>query len=204
MFLLKINKQNKIAFQVIKKILFNIKVLTILKHPQKIKKLKLILMFLVLKKNKSLYVKNRSKFYQTLPICSSNNVFSKQHVHYIVNINLTYTNTFINVTDIKGNVKINYSGGSVGLKSKQKIKQPTAMLSLIKHLIINAKFLNNNSLALHFKNTRLNYERYVIKLLKQFFFIKTVKSYNFQPHNGCRPKKIKRLKKNFIKFVLKR
>nr|YP_010377286.1 ribosomal protein S11 [Odontella aurita]QYB22935.1 ribosomal protein S11 [Odontella aurita] len=180
--------------------------LTFLKKKKKIRQLKVILIFLSLKKNKILdFGSNNEKILgQIQKKRTQNKNLFKHCIHYIVNVNLTYTNTFINITDIKGNVKICYSGGSVKLKSKQKIKQPTAILTLLKQLIINAKFLTNNSLAIHFKNTRTNYESYIIKLLIQKFYVKSVKSYNFQPHNGCRPKKIKRLKKKYIKFVLEK
>ena len=32
-------------------------------------------------------------------------------------------------------------------------------------------------------------------MVKKKFFIKLIKDYNLQPHNGCRPKKIKRKRK---------
>ena len=60
-----------------------------------------------------------NKYFNILFTDYSLNIITK----YIININLTYTNTFINVTDIKGHVKLSYSGGSGFLKSKQKVKR---------------------------------------------------------------------------------
>lgn len=119
--------------------------------------------------------------------------FYKQNlVRYIVHINLTSTNTLVSVTDIKGNVKLFYSSGQVNLKGKQKTKQPAALINILKRLLLKAKFMQNEPLAIHFKNTRSHYEAFIVKMLKTKFFIKTIRSYNTQPHNGCRPKKIKR------------
>jgi ribosomal protein S11 len=199
MFLLKINKiQNKTVVNIVNKILFNIKLLAFLKKKKKVKNLKSILIFLLVKKIKNVYYKDHLNRHQIIKKISQNKFSPTQCVHYIININLTYTNTFINVTDIKGHVKLSYSGGSGFLKSKQKVKQPTAILTLLKQLVSTADFLTNSFLAIHFKNTKTYYEYYVIKLLKQKFFIKTVRSYNFRPHNGCRLKKIKRLKKMIL------
>ena len=130
---------------------------------------------------------------------SSNN-FKQNLIVYVININLTNTNTLVSVTDIKGNVKIFYSSGQVNLKGKQKTKQPAALINILKLLIVKAKFIQNKPLALHFKNTKPYYESFIIRMLKKKFFIKTIRSYNLQPHNGCRPKKIKRFKrKKYIK-----
>lgn len=119
--------------------------------------------------------------------------FYKQSlVSYIVHINLTSTNTLVSVTDIKGNVKLFYSSGQVNLKGKQKTKQPAALINILKRLFLKAKFMQNEPLAIHFKNTRSHYEAFIVQMLKTKFFIKTIRSYNMQPHNGCRPKKIKR------------
>ena len=122
----------------------------------------------------------------------SNTSYKQNLVRYIVHINLTSTNTLVSVTDIKGNVRLFYSSGQVNLKGKQKTKQPAALINILKRILVKAKFMQGEPLAIHFKNTRSHYERFIVKMLKTKFFIKTIRSYNMQPHNGCRPKKIKR------------
>jgi ribosomal protein S11 len=122
---------------------------------------------------------------------------AQEIIQYIFHINSTYTNTFVNVSDAKGNVKISFSAGSFDLKKKQKTKQPLAILTILKQLFSHFK---NSVIAIHFKNIAVNHERFVIKLLKQKFFIKTMRSFNLHPHNGCRPKKLKRLKNRSYKF----
>ena len=121
-------------------------------------------------------------------------------IKYIITIHVSKTNTLINITDIKGNLKLFISAGSVKLNGKQKVKQPTAFINILKILITKAKFLKNKPVAVHFKNINTYYELFLINMLKSKFFIKIIRSYNLQPHNGCRPKKIKRKKRRLKIF----
>jgi len=116
-------------------------------------------------------------------------------ITYIINIYLTNTNTFINITDLKGNSKVYYSSGYLNLKGKQKIKQPLTIINILKILITKTKFLKNKPIAIHFKNIKSYYESLITKKIKNKFFIKFIRSYNLQSHNGCKLKKIKRFKK---------
>ena len=196
------------TFYLIEKINKNIALLFSLKRRKKIQSINFFLFSLFLKKSNLLEVKTRYKLLQHLKTNSyykksfkrqknkppKYRYYKKSYVTHILNINLTNTNTLINITDIKGNVLLSYSSGFFQLKGKQKIKQPGALITVLKQLICYAQSLKKASLAVHFKNVRSNYESFVISILKQKFFIKTVRSYNFQPHNGCRPKKLKRIK----------
>ena len=49
--------------------------------------------------------------------------------------------------------------------------------------------------ALHFKNVKTYYESFLINLIKKKVFIKAIRSYNLQAHNGCRLKKLSRFKR---------
>lgn len=121
-------------------------------------------------------------------------------INYVINIKLSLTNTLINVSDIKGNPKIYYSAGMLGLKSKQKIKQPTALITIFKSILSKSNFFRKKSLALHCNNTLPIYESFITKRLKQKVFIKAIKSYKSRPHNGCRLRKKKRIKIRTKKF----
>ena len=103
------------------------------------------------------------------------------YVNYTINVNTTVTNTIINVTDIKGNVLISLSSGLVNLTSRQKKQQPLAVISLIKVLIVKAKFLLNKPIAVHFKNTKSFNETLIINLLKNHYYIVSIQSYNLTP-----------------------
>ena len=94
-----------------------------------------------------------------------------------------------------GKPLISLSGGSINLKKRQKKLQPLALINLLKSLILIANFTQDKSIAIHFKNVKSYYESLVIDLLKKIIFIKSIKSSNLQPHNGCRPKKLKKFKR---------
>lgn len=128
-----------------------------------------------------IYLKKYNKFYDLL--------------YFIVNIRFSNTNTIIIITDIKGNLKYYCTSGLIKLSGKQKKRQPTAIILLLKKMLTQIKILSNKPVALHFKNVPLKYEFLIIKLLKKTLFLKTIRSYNLQPCNGCRPKKIKRIKR---------
>ena len=181
------------------KLLHKISVLRVTKDIKAVKRLKFLLSVKLLSKSKVLRLCYKSVFnkFSSKPITTKK--FRQNLIAYIVTINLTNTNTIISVTDIKGNVKMFYSSGQVNLKGKQKTKQPAALINILKHLIAKAKFIKQEPVALHFRNTKSHYESFIVKMLKNRFFLKTIRSYNLQPHNGCRPKKIKRFKRNFPK-----
>ena len=121
-------------------------------------------------------------------------------IKYIISINLLEKNTFINVTDIKGKLRFFRSAGFVELKGKRKIKQPLALNSLINSLKSDAKFLYGDPVALHLTNVSSFSYNYVLSKLEEKFFITFIRVFNSTPHNGCRPRKIKRGKKRSKKL----
>ena len=129
--------------------------------------------------------------------------FKHNLISYIINIILTPTNTIVNVTDIHGNVIISISAGLIKLTKFQKKSQPTALLNIFKVLLSKTKFLQNKAVALHFKNVKRFHELFFITALKNKIFVKSFQSYNLQPHNGCRPKKIKRIKRRTKRLILR-
>jgi ribosomal protein S11 len=124
-----------------------------------------------------------------------NNNFLKQDltVYYIINISFLKANTTIHLSDIKGNIKLFYSAGDIGLKGKQKTKRRIAISKLIVILLKKAPFVNKKPVALHLNNIKF-YKRLITKQLKRNLFIKIIKSFNLTPYNGCRKRKIRRKK----------
>lgn len=114
-------------------------------------------------------------------------------VMYIINISFLRANTTIHVSDIRGNIKLFYSAGSVGLTGKQKRKRQIAVVKLISLLIKKASFLGNKPVAVHLNNVNF-YQNLILNKLKQTFFIKVIKSFNQTPYNGCRKPKTRRKK----------
>ena len=160
---------------------------------------KLIKIVNFLKKSKSFKTtfKTKSKF--NLNNKSSN----KNSIVYIINVILSPSNSFVNVTDLNNNVLLSLSAGELGLTKFQKKTQPTALLHIFKVLLVKAKFLQNNSVALHFRNVKRFHESFFINLLKTKLYIRSFQSYNLVPHNGCRPKKLKKIKIRTKRLVLK-
>jgi len=121
--------------------------------------------------------------------------FNKQKlISYVININLSLTNTLINVNSIKGNPKFFQSAGMFNLQKKQKIRQPKAIITILRGLLLKAKLLKTKPVAIHFNNLFSNYQSHIFKKLKTKIFAKLVTSYTYRPHNGCRLKKKKRIK----------
>ena len=119
-------------------------------------------------------------------------------IRYIVNINFSESNTLVNVTDIAGNPKVFVSSGMVGLKGKQKKYQPTAIVRILKFLATKIKFVGTYPVAVHFTGAKRYQILLSIKLLKTKVFIKSIRNYNLKAYNGCRPKKMRRLKNRSI------
>lgn len=115
-------------------------------------------------------------------------------VSYVININLSSTNTLINVNNIKGTPKFFYSAGMFNLQKKQKIRQPKAIIIILRALLLKSKIFRTKPVAVHFNNLFFNYQSHIFKKLKRKVFTKLVISYIFGSHNGCRLKKKKRMK----------
>ncbi len=123
-------------------------------------------------------------------------------ISYIINVNLSLTNTLINITDSNGNTKKSFSAGHVKLTKKQKRVQPLALAKVFKFLLIKSWFLKQKPVALHFRNVRGFHQQTIIKWLKDKMFIQSVQTFDFLPHNGCRPKKLRRFKRRTKRLVL--
>ena len=115
-------------------------------------------------------------------------------IRYIINIKFTESNTLVNVTDIEGNPKVFLSSGVVGLKGKMKKYHPTAIVKILKFLVAKIKFVGASPVAIHFSGAKRYQILLAVKLLKTKVFIKTIRNYNLKAYNGCRPRKMKRLK----------
>lgn len=114
-------------------------------------------------------------------------------VMYIINISFLKANTTIHVSDIKGNVKLFYSAGSIGLTGKQKKKRRIAVSKLIALVIKKASFLKKKPIALHLNNVNF-YKSLIVNKLKKTLYLRIIKSFNQSPYNGCRKKKLRRKK----------
>ena len=111
-------------------------------------------------------------------------------VTYIISLHITRKNIRFNVKTPKGLILINVSSGSLGFKGSQKNKK-ISLLSMLKMINYNYNFLNNQPVLLQLKGFKY-YNKLIIKKLKSKFEIKLLYINKSTPHNGCRPRKIKR------------
>ena len=183
MFLLHINSSNKFF----KKNMLHVQQLNFLK-----KKLKNKIEFLnLLKENK------RTK---NLSLTLKKNRILENSLKYIIGVSLSNTNTNFYITDIKGNIKYFSSAGFLNLNGNQKIRKPAVLIKLLRLIISKTKFIGNASIALHLKNFTEFYVYLILTLIKKYFVVKHVRVYNNKPHNGCRPRKLKRKKRRKLFF----
>ena len=182
--------------------------MTLIKALKLIKKTRVSKLNYIIKQTKALvYTKiiktpfqNKNKIYKNYYV--KKNILKQNLINYIIKINATRTNTFLNITDNKGNLKLSFSSGKLGLKKRQKIAQPNALIQLLKKVFLKAKFLKNKTIGLQFRNVKPFHELLILKMLKDKIFIKSLRSYNLQPHNGCRPRKLKRFKQRTKRLSL--
>lgn len=114
-------------------------------------------------------------------------------IMYVINISFLKANTTIHVSDVQGNIKLFYSGGSVDLSGKQKKKRRIAISKLISLLLKKATFLGRRPIALHLNNVNF-YKNLIVRKLKRNLYIKIIKIFNQTPYNGCRKRKLRRKK----------
>ena len=115
-------------------------------------------------------------------------------INYIISISVSPTNTFVSINNIKGSPKFFYSAGMFNLQKTQKIRQPKAIITILRAFLTKSKLLKTKPVAVHFKNLFFNHQSYIFKRLKQKVFAKLITGYTHNPHNGCRLKKKKRIK----------
>lgn len=183
MFLLHINKYKlkKIKYyqNILKKIENNVKLLERIKEHQIAKNLQKII-------KKDFEV----SFYKS-------NFFVK----YILGVIISKTNTIVYLTDVKGKVKYFITSGILKINEKQ--NKTVVISKLLKFLLLkNINLRKTNGIVLHFKNLNQRLALIVFSLVSKYFQnILAVKICNNQPHNGCRPKKIKRKKRKKLVFT---
>ena len=65
------------------------------------------------------------------------------------------------------------------------------MITILKKLIYNYPFLKNKPIAVKLKGLKYN-NKLILKKFNEKFLLKAIMYQNSIPHNGCRPRKIKR------------
>ena len=170
------------------------------------KMLKLIYITNTVKKvqSKILFLK-KLKSYKKLKnlrlLLSKNYLFkSKNLIKYIIGISVSSSMIIIYVSNINGNIKFFCTAGSLGIKKKKKNKL-AVLIKLIKVMMFKVKFISKqDTIALHIINCNEYLSKFITSFLAKLYNIEMIKMVNNQPHNGCRPKKVKRKKRRKLSF----
>ena len=118
-------------------------------------------------------------------------------VAYVVHVSFTNSNTFLYITSTSGHLKFCCSAGLFNFKGKQKKARITVLNSFFNVLKqMKISLLKNKPIAIHLNNVGF-YKYFIINNLKQYFFIRIIKSYERYSYNGCRKKKKIKKKQKF-------
>jgi len=104
----------------------------------------------------------------------------------------TYNNTIITLTDAQGNVLASRSAGSIGFKGTKK-GTSFAASQVATNLSNIAKKFNIKEVDIIVKGIGGGRDTALKTLASQGFEIQSIKDATPVPHNGCRPKKLRRV-----------
>ena len=107
--------------------------------------------------------------------------------------NLNYSNLKIHITDSEGNMEYSVNSGLLRFKGSQKTSRQ-AILAILNKLISRKHYYSGKNISIHIKGFVRKYNKLIINKIKSNFIVKLIRYYNLHPHNGCRPRKIRRLK----------
>ena len=110
----------------------------------------------------------------------------------IAHIKSTFNNTIISITDTKGNLIAWASSGLVGFKGTKK-GTPFAAQSAAEQAAIKAKEVGLREVDVFVKGPGSGRETAIRALQANGIEIKSIKDVTPIPHNGCRPRKRRRV-----------
>jgi len=112
--------------------------------------------------------------------------------HGILYIHSTFNNTVITITDRTGNVLCWSSGGVVGFKGSRK-STPFAAQMAAEKVLKDAENYGVQTLDIRVKGPGAGRESAIRSVGNTRFKVKSIKDVTPIPHNGCRPKKKRRV-----------
>jgi len=127
----------------------------------------------------------------------------KHLINIIIGVSIYKNNIIVFVSDIKGKLLFFNTSGILKIETKKK-KKLDIIFKLLINLIKKKKiFKPDTYIALHLKNSNKKISSAITKFLLnnlEYKNIQIVKIKNNKPHNGCRPKKIRRKKLGKLNF----
>ena len=107
-------------------------------------------------------------------------------------INASFNNTIITAIDMKGNTLVWASGGSMQFKGSRKSTPYAAQLAT-KKVISTVKDMGMNEVNVYVKGPGIGRESSIRTIAASGMKIKLIKDITMVPHNGCRPRKKRRV-----------
>ncbi len=110
----------------------------------------------------------------------------------IAHVKATFNNTLITITDMNGETLCWGSAGAIGFKGSRK-STPFAATRAAEEAAQKAKKMGVNELEVHIRGAGSGRESAVTALQHAGMKITAVEDHTPIPHNGCRPKKRRRV-----------
>ena len=110
----------------------------------------------------------------------------------IAHINATFNNTVVTITDTNGDVICSCSAGMVGFKGSRK-STPFAAQRAAERCAVEAKRVGISEVEVRVKGPGSGRESAITALQGAGLRIQTIEDATPLPHNGCRPKKRRRV-----------
>ena len=107
-------------------------------------------------------------------------------------IQATYNNTIVTLTDQMGNVLASSSAGLVGFKGPKK-STPYAAGIIVRDVVEKVRECGLKNVEVFLKGVGLGREAAVRALNSHGLNILSIKDITPVPHNGCRPRKVRRV-----------
>ncbi|MBL7141644.1 30S ribosomal protein S11 [Patescibacteria group bacterium] len=107
-------------------------------------------------------------------------------------IKATYNNTIVTLTDLGGNVLAWSSAGRLGFRGPKK-STPYAASVIVRDVAERVKEAGLKEVQVFVKGVGMGREAAVRSLYANGFNILSIKDITPLPHNGCRPRKVRRV-----------
>jgi small subunit ribosomal protein S11 len=116
----------------------------------------------------------------------------KNVVRGIAHVKATFNNTIVTITDVNGETLCWDSAGTVGFKGARKAT-PFAATRAAEKCAVKAKRMGMREVEVHVKGPGSGRESAVTALQNNGLTISAVEDHTPIPHNGCRPRKKRRV-----------
>jgi len=111
----------------------------------------------------------------------------------ILNVKSSRSNTIVSLTNLKGKVQYIQSCGSMGFQSKKKRSTKFAIESTLYSIVEKAKEQGHKSVFVHLNGFARARFSILSCLKKNDLKIEGIRDLTPTPHNGCRPRKARRV-----------